>query len=163
MNPFVLITPENAGDYFTRILEIENLSFITPWSPMAFRDEVRNPLSQLWGYTSHGNLWGYICYWNSGREIQVMNLAVHPDCRRRGTGTFLMGRAIMAGVDEKAESVWLEVRTSNHVAQRLYEKLGFKEVGRRPRYYRDTGEDAIVMSLTDPYYPSTTTNRLREV
>ncbi len=163
MSPFVLITPDNAGDYFARIMEIEKLSFLTPWSPMAFRDELQNSLSHMWGYALNGELLGYICYWNSGREIQVMNIAVHPDHRRQGTGAFLMQRAIRSGVEQKAESVWLEVRTSNRPARNLYEKLGFQEVGRRSRYYRDTGEDAIVMSLSIKSDPSTTTHRLREV
>jgi ribosomal-protein-alanine N-acetyltransferase len=163
MNPFVLITPENAGEYFARIIEIENLSFITPWSPEAFRDELRNPLSRILGYTVQGELWGYICFWNSGREIQVMNIAVHPECRRRGTAAFLMELAIRSGVEQKAEVVWLEVRTSNDPARHLYEKLGFQEVGRRPGYYRDTGEDAIVMSLSIPCSRSKINNRSQEV
>lgn len=163
MSPLVLITPENVGDYLERILEIENLSFSTPWSPMTFREEVKNSLSHVYGYSLNGELVGYICCWNSGREIQVMNIAVHPDCRRQGIGVSLMQRAVKSGVEQKAESVWLEVRTSNLPARNLYGKLGFREVGRRPRYYRDTGEDAIVMSLPITSCSSTTTHRLREV
>lgn len=163
MSPFVLITPENAPEYLQRILEIENLSFITPWSPAAFTNGLRNSLARMRGYVADNTLQGYICYWNSGREIQVMNLAVHPEYRRRGVGALLLGRALESGKDEGAENVWLEVRTSNRAARTLYENFGFREVGRRPRYYRDTGEDAIMMNLSIISYTSTTTNRTREV
>ena len=150
MGGLVRIGPDNGGEHLARILEIEALSFSTPWSPTAFCEELRNPASHLWGYAGNGRLFGYICYWFVGREIQVLNLAVHPDRRRCGLGTLLMEQAIGTGMEQGAEGLWLEVRTSNLPAQRLYTGLGFREIGRRPRYYRDTGEDAIVMTLAIP-------------
>jgi ribosomal-protein-alanine N-acetyltransferase len=95
-------------------------------------------------------LWGYICCWIAGPEIQILNLAVHPERRRSGLGTRLMEQAVETGTAEGAEGFWLEVRTSNLAAQCLYGGFGFREIGRRPRYYRDTGEDAIVMTLSVP-------------
>jgi len=150
MGRVVQIVEKNAGDYLARILEIEALSFPTPWSPTAFCDELRNPVSRFWGYEGGDRLWGYICYWFVGREIQILSLAVHPDRRRCGLGSLLMEQAIGTGAAEGAEGLWLEVRTSNQPAQRLYSGFGFREIGRRSRYYRDTGEDAIVMTLTIP-------------
>lgn len=165
MNRLVHITPANAGRYLERVLEIENLSFPTPWSVWAFRDELRKSLSRLWGWKVQGRLQGYICYWVAMREIQVLNVAVHPDWRRKGIGGLLIQQAVRSGITHRAEDLWLEVRTSNRSARNLYEKLGFREVGRRPRYYRDTGEDAIVMTLPIPVpFPFSTANQsVREV
>lgn len=165
MNRLVHITKANVGRYMGRVLEIENLSFPTPWSVWAFRDELRNSLSRLWGWKAEDRLQGYICYWITLREIQVLNVAVHPDWRRRGVGGQLLQQAVRSGMTHGAEELWLEVRTSNRAARNLYEKLGFQAVGRRRRYYRDTGEDAIVMTLPVPVpVPlSTATQSIREV
>ncbi len=150
MGRLARILPENAEEHLARILEIETLSFPTPWSARAFHDEFRNPASRIWGWMEKDLLWGYICCWLAGPEVQILNLAVHPVRRRCGLGTRLMEQAVEAGAGEGAEGIWLEVRTSNLAAQRLYGGFGFREIGRRPRYYRDTGEDAIVMTLSVP-------------
>ena len=165
MNRLVPITKANVGRYMQRVLEIEKLSFPTPWSVWAFRDELRNSFSRLWGWKAEDRVQGYICYWITMREIQVLNVAVHPDWRRRGVGRRLLQQAVRSGITHGAEDLWLEVRTSNRAARNLYEKLGFQAVGRRPRYYRDTGEDAIVMTLTIPVpFPFlTAAQRAREV
>jgi len=165
MNPLVHITQANAGLYLKRVLEIENLSFPTPWSVEAFRDELRNSLSRLWGWEEEDRLQGYICYWITLREIQVLNVAVHPDWRRRGVGKGLIRQAVQSGIAHAVEDLWLEVRTSNRSARSLYEQLGFRAVGRRLHYYRDTGEDAIVMTLPIqvPLPLSTANKRVREV
>jgi len=165
MTTYVRITRANAERYLGRILEIEGLSFISPWNPVAFRGELGNPFSEMWALKEGGIIQGYICYWNSKKEIQILNVAVHPDYRRRGVGERLIRRVIQTGAEADAEQLWLEVRTSNRPAQNLYRKLGFFEVGRRPHYYRDTGEDAIVMNLIIPdgMAPSNKTNGSREV
>ncbi len=150
MDGMVRITPGNAGGLLARILEIEGLSFRTPWSALAFCEELRNPVSRIWGVAEKGRLWGYICCSFTGKEIRVQNVAVHPRQRRRGLGKRLLEHASRAGWAAGMEGVWLEVRTSNRAARSLYANLGFREVGRRPRYYRDTGEDAIVMRLAIP-------------
>jgi len=150
MGGIARIVPENAEEHLARILEIETLSFPTPWSVRAFHDEFRNPASRIWGWMEEDRLWGYICCWVAGPEVQILNLAVHPERRRCGLGFRLMEQAVETGTAEGAECFWLEVRTSNLAAQRLYGGFGFREIGRRPRYYRDTGEDAIVMTLSIP-------------
>lgn len=81
-------------------------------------------------------------------EIQMLNLAVHPDYRRQGLGrqlvSFLLGQA-----EEKRKSkVLLEVRVSNQDAIALYRSLSFKVLYRRPGYYEPDGEDALVMEWT---------------
>jgi ribosomal-protein-alanine N-acetyltransferase len=80
-------------------------------------------------------------------EIQLINLAVHPVSRGKRLAQFLLLRMIDTAVSRGLKSVWLEVRPSNIAARKLYDKLGFHEVGRRPRYYAESNEDAIVMAL----------------
>jgi len=76
-----------------------------------------------------------------------MNIAVHPGRRRKGLGRLLLGRMIEFAKSKMIRVVWLEVRPSNVTARKLYEKMGFTETGRRPRYYTDTKEDAVIMCL----------------
>ena len=76
-------------------------------------------------------------------EVEILNLAVDPAERRRGVATWLVGEALASG----AGRWFLEVRASNQAARKLYEKFGFQEVTRRPGYYQDSGEDAVVMRL----------------
>ncbi|MEW6668880.1 MAG: ribosomal protein S18-alanine N-acetyltransferase [Thermodesulfobacteriota bacterium] len=142
------ITQGNCESYLDAIMEIERLSFPTPWSRNAFVQELKNPVSHLWALLEGGALLGYMCFWMFDSEIQLINVAVHPEKRGRGLGLFLMEKMIETGVANGMHKIWLEVRTSNLRAQRLYDKLGFVTVGRRRLYYRDTNEDAIVMSLS---------------
>ncbi len=82
-------------------------------------------------------------------EAHIMNVAVAPECRRCGIGEALMLELLRRSLELGAESAYLEYRPSNTAAAALYRKLGFRRVGRRPNYYRDTGEDAILMTLGD--------------
>ena len=77
----------------------------------------------------------------------ILNLAVHPEHRRRGLARRLLAEGLAQARTSGAELAWLEVRTSNLAAQALYASFGFKEVGRRPRYYDDTQEDALLLTL----------------
>jgi ribosomal-protein-alanine N-acetyltransferase len=147
MKSLVHITAENISNYLDSILEIENLSFPSPWSPKLFRDELLNHASNFWGLVVDGVLVGYICFWMFASEIQVINFAIHPEHRGKRLGHGLLDEMIRSARHKGIQSIWLEVRPSNLIAQRLYSKAGFREIGRRPLYYRDTNEDAIVMSL----------------
>ncbi len=147
MRRLLRITRANAGLYLDQVLETEGLCFSTPWSLGAFKAELGNELSRIWACLSRGRIIGHVCYWVIPGEIQVLNLAVHPAHRRTGVGTRLLACAVREGRERDAKEVWLEVRVNNLPARRMYETLGFREIGRRRRYYRDTGEDAIVMML----------------
>jgi ribosomal-protein-alanine N-acetyltransferase len=140
------IGADNFGIYQDAILEIERSSFPTPWNRVMFSSEVDAPFSYLWTLVREGTCIGYICFWLVAGEIHLLNLAIHRQERRKGWGRYLINAMIKAGRAKGAELAWLEVRPSNVAAQSLYQKTGFKETGRRPRYYRDTKEDAIVMS-----------------
>jgi ribosomal-protein-alanine N-acetyltransferase len=147
MSPLVRITTQNLVAHLTAILGIEQVSFPSPWGRESFEHEVRNPLSRFWGLLSDNGLIGYICFWVAAGEIHLMNIAVHPQMRHMGLGRLLMEKLIRTGAEEDVRKIWLEVRPSNVAARALYSGMGFTEVGRRRRYYTDTGEDAIVMTL----------------
>ena len=91
---------------------------------------------------------GYIGAWLSFTEAQITNVAIDPDHRHRGIGEAMI-REFLARIKEYGiNAATLEVRPSNTVAIHLYQKIGFRSVGRRPRYYLDNNEDALIMWLT---------------
>jgi [ribosomal protein S18]-alanine N-acetyltransferase len=141
------ITAENYRNHLERILEIETLSFSGPWSAAGFIQEIGNPMASLWAAMIKGKTTGFICYWILDFEIHLLNFAVHPERRRKGTGRFLLRHMIKEAVSRGLESIWLEVRVSNAGAVKLYQELGFDQVGVRPKYYGDTQEDALIMHL----------------
>jgi ribosomal-protein-alanine N-acetyltransferase len=81
-------------------------------------------------------------------EMHLLNLAVHPAHRRRGIARFLLTTALVRARSQGAAVVWLEVRPSNRAALALYHSFGFEEVGIRPGYYTDNGEDALIYGFS---------------
>jgi ribosomal-protein-alanine N-acetyltransferase len=144
------IGPDNFPVYAEEILEIERASFPSPWSYNAFRAETEKSVSHLWVLTSEGRVSGYICFWLLESEIQLINIAVRPESRRNHLGQFLLARMIEEGLSKGVNNIWLEVRRSNSAARNLYSRMGFLEIGIRPKYYSETNEDAIMMSLGLP-------------
>lgn len=88
---------------------------------------------------------GYVVAHHAADEGEILNLGVAPAHRRKGVARALVGRALAALAAGGASAVFLEVRESNVAAQRLYEQLGFRQVGRRPGYYRRPTEDAVLL------------------
>jgi [ribosomal protein S18]-alanine N-acetyltransferase len=130
-----------------QVMEIERLAFPNPWTPGLFLHELKLSFSRLHlARSGNGNrrLLGYVCWWLVGDEVHVLNLAVHPDARRGGTGRALVQRVLADAAAHHAASVSLEVRRDNQPAAALYRSLGFTETGMRRNYYGQ-GEDAIVM------------------
>ena len=100
-----------------------------------------------------GHLLGYLICSRYADAWHLMNIAVDPPSRRRGIAASMLQRLVdLAGVDA---SYTLEVRPSNTPAIALYERFGFYSAGTRQRYYRDTGEDALIMWRTPPPAPAT--------
>ncbi|MFN2115594.1 MAG: ribosomal protein S18-alanine N-acetyltransferase [Anaerolineae bacterium] len=89
---------------------------------------------------------GYACLWLQVDVAHVIMITVLPEWRRHGVGRALLSRLVEEAARLGAVEVTLEVRETNGAARRLYSDHGFEEVGRRPRYYPDTGEDAILMT-----------------
>jgi ribosomal-protein-alanine N-acetyltransferase len=129
---------------------IEAMSFSNPWSEDTFRGEIQNtPVSSpLIVVRRPGDeVVGYIIYWQIRDDVQVNNIAVHPECRGRGLGEAMMRFAIAKVRAAGAEFMTLEVRQSNAPAVALYKKLGFEALGTRKNYYTRPDEDACVMGL----------------
>ncbi|MFC1884294.1 ribosomal protein S18-alanine N-acetyltransferase [Thermodesulfobacteriota bacterium] len=147
MTSFVRLTKDNFSFYQGSVLEIETVSFPSPWPLQSFEKEIDNPVSYLYGLVFKDVLIGYICYWEFTGEYHLMNIAVRPDERGKGYGGLLLEKMIENGTANEVKKAWLEVRPSNLSAIGLYERAGFKEVGLRPGYYADTKEDAIIMAL----------------
>ena len=133
------------------IWEIERLSFTSPWSLWSFLAELGNSLSTiLVAGPPPPQTWetrGYLIYWLVAEEMHIMNLAVDPKYRRQGIARALLTDGLSRARAQGAEVAWLEVRPSNQAAQALYESFGFKNVGRRPRYYADNQEDALLLAF----------------
>jgi ribosomal-protein-alanine N-acetyltransferase len=133
------------------VLRIEGASFHTPWSRQAFLHELdRNQVAGLWVARAERSgeatgVVGYLCLWVVADEVHVTNLAVDPAWRGVGIGRLLLGTLLARHRGMGARRAFLEVRPGNVQARRLYEGLGFHEVGRRRGYYVDTGEDALLL------------------
>ena len=128
-----------------QLAELEKLCFSDPWSVSAFEYELNNPLS-LWLVAAEGDtVAGYVGSQTVIDESDMMNIAVHPDFRRQGIAENLIESLIIMLNTRQSKSLTLEVRVSNTPAIRLYEKMGFIQVGRRPGYYRNPREDAYIL------------------
>ena len=128
--------------HVAEIAALERECFSLPWSEASIRSELRNELSLWLVAVEDGRMLGYVGSQTVLGESDMMNLAVRPDCRRRGIGRALVEALCEALRVEKAISLTLEVRASNEAAKALYAALGFTSVGCRPRYYTRPTEDA---------------------
>ncbi|SHJ47817.1 ribosomal protein S18-alanine N-acetyltransferase [Desulfofundulus thermosubterraneus] len=137
---------EMSCEHLDEVMAIEQASFPTPWSRYAFTYELlQNEFAVYIVVLVGQKVVGYAGMWLILDEAHVTNVAVHPQYRRRHIGRKLMQELMRRAVTLGASRMTLEVRTSNHVARRLYTSLGFVERGRRRGYYTDTNEDAVIM------------------
>ncbi len=147
MPAVITIRPMTLSD-IDAVLAVELLSFITPWSRDAFVAEAGdNDLAVYLVLEGDGQVIGYAGMWVILDEAHVTNVAVLPACRGQGLGERLMRALIDKARGRGACRMTLEVRPSNTAALGLYGKLGFAPCGLRPRYYSETGEDAVIMWL----------------
>jgi len=129
------------------VIDLEGRSFTDPWSDESLRaeltcDDLRLPLICEF----EGHLCGYMMAWRVVDQIHILNLATEPAQRRRGIASLLLARAAQEARQWGIREFTLEVRRSNEPGLQFYRKHGFCEVGIRPGYYADNGEDALVMS-----------------
>ena len=137
-----------AVDDIPAVVALDHMSFSLPWPERSFRFELtENSASRCWVAESDGKIVGMIVAWLLVDEAHIATIATHPDFRRRGIARKLLTHALHFMKGEGAQSSFLEVRESNSAAQEMYRKLGYEESGRRPRYYKDNEEDAILMTL----------------
>ncbi len=133
-----------------RVMEIEQGAFSMPWSRKTYESELTgNPFSELYVAEMPGaqQILGYLCLWIVFDELHLMTLAIHVDYRRRGIGEELVRGALARGRERGTRLATLEVRAGNAAARELYQKLGFSVTARRPDYYREPREDALIMTL----------------
>jgi ribosomal-protein-alanine N-acetyltransferase len=163
-----IIEPMRLRD-IGEVMEIERASFPSPWSARAYRHELlENDLShylvvrqrQMEGaglsllgkvrrsleVGKQSPILGYGGFWMMAGEAHVSTIAVQPNRRRQGIGELLLVAMLDRATELEANIATLEVRVSNVTAQNLYRKYGFRQVGLRRRYYRDSDEDALIMS-----------------
>jgi ribosomal-protein-alanine N-acetyltransferase len=129
------------------IEEIERASYPTPWSRSMFAGELAKPSSLSLGafHAETAELLGYMIISRYVDAWHVMNVAVAPEHRRRKIASMLLERLFEATAGDGRRGYTLEVRVSNDVAIRLYERAGFKPRGIRRGYYTDNREDALIM------------------
>ena len=127
------------------VAELEKICFSDPWSEKSVASELNNKLALWLVAEEEGRVAGYIGSQTCGDESDVMNVAVHPDFRRRGIAEALVKDLVDQLKAIGSRCLTLEVRASNAPAIALYEKMGFVEVGRRKNYYRNPREDALIM------------------
>jgi ribosomal-protein-alanine N-acetyltransferase len=130
------------------VAELDRISFSLPWTERSFHFEVTsNPASRCWVAEQGGRIIGVVVAWLLLDEVHIATIATNPEFRRQGIAQALLAHVLKLGANEGAVSSFLEVRASNFVAQAMYHKFGYEVTGRRPRYYKDNGEDAILMTL----------------
>lgn len=154
----VVVDPMRLEDV-PAVHEIERLSFSTPWPAHAFEQELKsNRLARYIVARAGERIVGFAGVWLMVDEGHVTTFGVHPDWRRQGIGRQLLLNLCELSTAIGARRMTLEVRVSNTAAQALYRSFGFEIAGRRPHYYTDDGEDALVMTT-----PSLREPRMRQV
>jgi [ribosomal protein S18]-alanine N-acetyltransferase len=128
------------------IVELEKVLFSQPWDLESFEYELEQPYSESYVVVCDDRIIAYFMMWSLLDEMHVLNIAVIPEYRRKGIARWLLEMFIEKSQQNHIRIIHLEVRESNDGAIRLYEKIGFKTVGRRRNYYSDPAEDAVLMS-----------------
>jgi [ribosomal protein S18]-alanine N-acetyltransferase len=142
------IDPMRTAD-LDAVMEIERLSFKSPWSRQVFVEELARDFAHvdLVRDAENGEVVAFANYWLVADELHILNVSTHPRARRAGHATRLLAHMIDFARREICRCLTLEVRRSNTAAQRLYRRFAFRAIGVRPRYYAEDQEDAIVMLL----------------
>lgn len=131
--------------HVSAVAELERVCFRDPWSEKSVASELDNPIALWLVACVDGDVVGYVGSQSVIDQADMMNVAVNPEYRRQGIAEALILRLIEELKASGILSLSLEVRASNSPAIALYEKLGFKSVGRRPNYYRNPKEDALIL------------------
>ncbi len=142
-----IIVEDSAADDLAAIIEIERMSFSTPWSETSFFNEMKKPKSFLKVAKKGGKVVGYICCGWIIDEGHILDVAIHPEYRRRSIASMLVSLGIESLREEGCRFVFLEVRSANKPAARMYSKFGFEIIGTRKDYYTSPVEDAVIMML----------------
>ena len=140
-----MIITKMGAQHVAQVAALEKLCFSDPWSEKSVGSELENPLSLWLVAEEEGAVWGYVGSQTVMGETDMMNVAVHPDYRNQGIATALIVGLVEELLRQGSHCLTLEVRASNETAIRVYERLGFTELGRRKNYYRNPREDALIL------------------
>lgn len=135
-----------TASHVAHVAALEAICFQDPWSEKSVASELENKLSYWLVALDGERVAGYIGSQTVMGETDMMNVAVHPEYRRKGIAEALI-LALTDGLMQEMDShcLTLEVRASNDPAKKLYEKLGFRQIGLRKNYYRNPREDALIL------------------
>ena len=141
-----MIFAQMKEKHVAQVAALEKICFGTEaWSEKSVASELENELALWIVADDDGKVLGYVGSQTVMGETDMMNVAVHPDCRKQGIATGLIVGLIGALKLRGSHSLTLEVRASNEPAKRLYESLGFAQIGLRKNYYRNPKEDALIL------------------
>ena len=150
MDPDEFLTDEEKDylqEYLDEVAELERLCFSVPWSRNMLAEELENALSaMLVALDDQGHVAGYAGLQVILDEGYITNVAVRPDCRRRGVAGQILQVFLDFAQAQNLAFLTLEVRASNQAAILLYGSRGFRGMGRRKNYYEHPREDAIIMT-----------------
>jgi [ribosomal protein S18]-alanine N-acetyltransferase len=135
-------------EHLREVVDIEIHSSLQPWTSTLFLEEMASSLSNCFVIqpVTHSlpRVCGFICFRTLGDESELLNLAVHPDCRRRGMGKELMSFYVEFSKGQNVCKFYLEVDVRNQAALSLYQLFSYKKAGIRPKYYQHRF-DALLM------------------
>ena len=131
--------------HVAQVAALEKQCFSDPWSENSVASELENPLSLRLIAEEDGAVCGYVGSQTVLDETDMMNIAVHPDCRRKGIAAALITELVSRLKARGSRVLRLEVRESNFSAIALYEALGFTQLGLRQNYYRNPKENALIL------------------
>lgn len=135
------------------VIQLDRQAFSLPWPERSFRFELeKNEVSRCWvaetaPAESESELSGMIVVWLIVDEVHIATLAVSPGCRRQKVAQRLLAHTLIDAYHAGGSRSYLEVRRGNLPAITLYRRFGYREVGTRKNYYKDNGEDAVLMDL----------------
>jgi len=131
------------------VVAIEREVFLFPWTRGNFSDSIESGYHCL-VLEQGSRLFGYGVMIIGPEEAHLLTLSIAAESQRKGWGELLLRHFIHIAKEQRARSMFLDVRESNHAAARLYERIGFRQVGKRKDYYPAMGgrEDSLVMELT---------------
>jgi len=147
LRPVPAFEPMRESD-LRAVLEIEEGIYEFPWTLGNFRDSLRAGYA-CWVIREGRRVIGYAILMLAAGEAHLLNLSVAAASQRRGHGRKLLDNVVQLAREHKAKIIFLEVRPTNEVGQRLYSGYGFRQIGVRRGYYpaRKGREDAMVLAL----------------
>ena len=140
-------------DDLEQVIAIDQASFSLPWPESSYRYELlENPyalllVAEAGAPDGNKHIVGAVVVWLIEDEAHIATLAIHPEHRGRGISRELLAAVLAKSIRGRVRTATLEVRANNQIAQALYRRFGFEIVGRRPRYYLDNNEDALIMTV----------------